>query len=244
MRLENTHFARIGSNEEFVPQLVLEMPELVDATLIHGAARDKLKEAISSISIEGLMPAFERLMQIRTSATEPLPELNRKQLYEDFSRTLWHAYKDLMQRAARLMDTDMGFLFQKDSQFDAGVAALITRWLRLRETNVGDYLRQTRSIWQNDLADFRNNDLEHKDDRDPAVYAVRYTPPHAESLFNHVWRTIADILSMLVSVHLITGVSLVEIPGEHSSKARRRRFGFSVPGLKSAQMWAIIYLTY
>ena len=73
-------------------QLAMEMPELVDAAMIYGEARDKLKEAIVAISVEGLMPAFEHLKKIRTLLGQPVPELNRKQLYEDFTRVLWHSY--------------------------------------------------------------------------------------------------------------------------------------------------------
>src|SRR5215469_18009172 len=84
-------FADIGGSEEFLIQLAMEMPELVDASMILGADRDKLKEAITVISIEGLMPAFEHLKRIRVSTGHEMPELNRKQLYEDFTRVLWHA---------------------------------------------------------------------------------------------------------------------------------------------------------
>ena len=58
-------FANISGSEEFLMQLAMEMPELVDASMIHGANRDKLKEAIMVISVEGLMPAFEHLKKIR-----------------------------------------------------------------------------------------------------------------------------------------------------------------------------------
>jgi hypothetical protein len=53
-----THFANISGCEEFVMQLVMEMPELVDASTIYEPARQKLKEAILAISIDGLMPAL------------------------------------------------------------------------------------------------------------------------------------------------------------------------------------------
>jgi len=40
----------------------------------------------------------------------------------------------------------------------------------------------------------------------------RYDPALSEKLFESVWRTIADILAMLVSLHFSTGKSLEEIP--------------------------------
>lgn len=69
------------------------------------------------------MPAFEHLKKIMDPASQALPVLNYKQLYEDFTRSLWHAYKDLMQIAAKMMEPEFGFLFQKETQFEAGMAA-------------------------------------------------------------------------------------------------------------------------
>ena len=89
------HFANVGTSEEFIETFSGEFLELVDASHIHGAERDAVKNAIMTVLTEGLMPAFERLRHIRASVTTSLPELNRRQLYEDFARVLWHAYKDL-----------------------------------------------------------------------------------------------------------------------------------------------------
>ena len=79
-----------------------------------------------------------------------------------------------MQKAAKMMEPEIGFLFQKDAQFETGLAA----WDKKRpgaEKALGGYLRKQRVDWQNDLADFRNY-FEHKDETDPAVYAGRYDP--------------------------------------------------------------------
>jgi hypothetical protein len=219
-------FANISGSEEFLMQLVMEMPELVDASMIHGAQRDKLKEAIIAISVEGLMPAFEHLKKIRGSAAHRVPELNRKQLYEDFTRVLWHAYKNLMQKAAKMMETEIGFLFQKDAQFEAG----LIEWSKKRRqlAQVAPWMRKQRAEWQDEMADFRNNVLEHCGDSDPAAYAGRYEPAHAEQIFDRVWHTIADILAMLVSLHLPPRTRLVEIPEEERDKVRPRRFRFAV----------------
>jgi hypothetical protein len=51
----------------------MEMPELVDASMIYGEERDKLKEAILIVSMEGLMPAFEHLKKIRASVGLEMP---------------------------------------------------------------------------------------------------------------------------------------------------------------------------
>ena len=222
-------FAHISGSEEFLAQLAMEMPELVDASMIYGEARDRLKEVILAISVEGLMPAFEHLKKIRALSGEPIPELNRKQLYEDFTRVLWHSYKDLMQKAAKMIEPGFGFLFQNEANFEAGLA----EWEKTRPQMaraVAPYLVKQRIDWQNDLSKFRNY-LEHKDDTDPNVFASRYEPEHAEKVFEQVWRTIADILAMLVSLHLPPGVSLIEIPPGDRDPVRVRRFRYAVSGL-------------
>lgn len=97
---------------------------------------------------------------------------------------------------------------------------------------VASYLREKRYDWQNELAAFRNY-LEHKDDIDPTVYSGRYEVPQAEKLFGGVWRTIADLLSMLVSLHLPPGILLVEIPPNERDPVHPRRFRFAVQGFPS-----------
>lgn len=225
-----THFANISASEAFIAQLVMEMPELVDMSAIYGEERDKLKEAILIVSFEGLMPAFENLKKIRASVGQQMPELNRRQLFEDFEGRLWHAHKDLMQKAAKRMEPEIGFLFQRqDTQFEAGLLDWGKKRPKLASA-VAPYLRKLRGDWQEDLREFRNY-LEHKDDRDPNVFANRYDSAHAEKLFESVWRAIADILAMLVSLHFPPGTLLQEIPPDDRDPVRPRRFRFQVKGI-------------
>jgi len=221
-------FANISGSEEFVTQLMMEMPELVDAGTIYEPERQKLKEAIAQICTDGLMPAFEHLKSIRASKVQNLPELNRKQLYETFTIVLWRAYKDLMQTATKMMEPEFGFLFQPDAKFESGLAKWITK--RPRHAGMADYFRQRRTEWQIDLGNFRNY-LEHRDETDPVRYARYYEPAHAEMIFDAVWRTIADLMAMLVSMHLPSNAMLVEIPTAQRDPVRPRRFRFALRGL-------------
>jgi hypothetical protein len=227
------HFADISGSEEFMQQLFTEIPELVEMTSIYGDDRKKLTEAILVISVEGLMPAFEHLKNIRASVGQQMPELNRRQLFENFEGRLWHAYKDLMQKAAKLMEPEIGFLFQKqDAQFEAGLLTLGGKQPKLAQA-VAPYLRKQRSDWQEDLREFRNY-LEHKDERDPGVFSSRYDAGHSEKLFESVWRAIADILAMLVGLHMSAGFTIAEIPPEERDSVRPRRFRLFRPGFPIA----------
>jgi len=225
------HFANIGASEEFVCQLAIEMPDLVGATkIIDPQERQEVIDAIGAISFEGLMPAFEHLKRIRSSSSARLPILDRKQLYDDLSRTLWVAYKTLAQKAAKQIGPDLGFLFQNDNNFETGAEAFRRGWPTAPDWFV-PYLREQRTKWQNDLSTFRNF-LEHAS---PAGdYSARYTPSHAEKLFDAVWRTIANILAALLGMH-IAPVELVEIPVNERRPGLPRRFGFAVPGISAPE---------
>jgi hypothetical protein len=222
------HFANISGSEEFMAQLMMEMPELVDAGTIREPERQKLKEAIAEICTVGLMPAFEHLKSIRALKAQSLPELNRKQLYETLTIVLWRAYKDLMQTAAKMMEPEFGFLFQSEAKFESGLAKWIAR--RPRQAGMADYFRKRQTEWQTELGEFRNY-LEHRDETNPARYAQHYEPAHAELIFEAVWRTIADIIAMLVSMHLPSNTILVEIPTTQRDPVRPRRFRYAMPRL-------------
>jgi hypothetical protein len=221
-----TTFAAISGSEEFLRQLVMEMPELVDASSILEPERCKVKEAILIMSIEGLMPAFEHLKEIRAVVGQAIPILKRTTLYEDFSGALWVAYKRFAQEAAKLLCPDAGFIFQrKPSSFDQGALVFRDNWPAAPAWFI-PYLEEQRAAWQNDLADFRNF-LEHGAPH--ADYSGRYDPEHAEALFGAVWRTVANILAALIGMHLRP--LLVEIPVNERSPVNPRRFRFAVEGL-------------
>ncbi len=221
------HFADVGASEEFVQQLMLEMSELLDGTTIPEPKRAEVKHAIMTISTEGLLPAFENLKRIRASLTKQMPVLNRKQLYEDFSRVLWHGYKDLMQRAALLMGAKIGFLFDTNAKFERGLAEF-RQGHPSAPQGFGDHLRTQRTNWQSDLADFRNLFLEHRQE-EQEKFSVFYQPESAEALFDSVWRTTADILVMLLAIHLPPGVGLEEIPATERTAQNPRRFRWVIP---------------
>jgi hypothetical protein len=214
------HFANVGTGEEFVEQFACEFPELIDATNIFDPQRQELKEAILAILIDGLIPAFEHLKKIRASVSQEMPTLNRMQLYEDFSRVLWHAYKGLMPKATGLLGFDIGFLFQNDVNFEKGAVEFNSKY----HSSVGlcDHLREQRNNWQNGLKEFRNH-LEHES-KDLTKFAKYYDPELAEVLFDSAWRTMADLLPILIASHFSPSHTIAEIPVNERDPTRRRRF--------------------
>jgi hypothetical protein len=218
------HFANVGISEEFVEQFSGEFMELLDATAIYGTERDAIKEAIMTILVEGLMPAFEHLRKIRQSVSTPIPELNRRQLYEDFARVLWHAYKDLMPKAALLLGFNIGFLFESNAKFEKGIGKFNDEYPSLI-MDIPGVLRRQRANWQQGLHKFRNDFLEHRK-QDIEAFEIYYRPETAERLFDHSWRTMADLFPVFIEARYPPGWSIKEIPPADSIPNRRRRFQF------------------
>ena len=75
---------------------------------------------------------------------------------EAFINAAARAIKKGMQDVATVLGVDIGFLFQKQAAFEAGVAAL-----QASDPAFADYLRQTRAVWSELLQDARNA-VEHE----------------------------------------------------------------------------------
>jgi hypothetical protein len=200
-------FADVGTSEEFVRQM-LEMFELLKGTMIPDQQQEVVRDAFGDILTNGLTPAFLELRSIWSSVGADLPLVDKLQLYEDFARKLWKSYKDLLQRAAAAMGFEIGFLFQNEKNFEAGLKTFRGANPMLIET-FEEYLRATRKNWQNDLAKFRNGFLEHQEGA-RIDFVKYYDPPTAEALFNLVSRTIVDFLVCLMNLRLRAGVHIVE----------------------------------
>ena len=85
---------------------------LVGATMIAGSVE------ISEFSYKSyLAPGL--------SGNPNVGVLNKVKRFDDMCKSLWSAYKDRMQTAARVMAYDIGFLFQENSSFEEGCKAFV-----------------------------------------------------------------------------------------------------------------------
>jgi len=200
------HFADIGMSEEFVKVMTDVLP-LVDAGTIYEPERKEVNEAINSILIDGLMPAFSELRQIREMQGKAVPVINRMQPYEDIARKLWNSYSKFTPHAARLMGFKIGFLFDNDKEFKKGCEEFRKQNPKL-QAGFEEFFQQTRDNWQDELASFRNKWLEHPVG-DRKKYHKFYALDYAEGLFDAVWRTIVDILVVLLQLRMHDGWTIV-----------------------------------
>jgi hypothetical protein len=224
-----TKVADIEGDEPFVKGIRDFLP-VVDASTIYEPERTQVKDAIMSILMDGLMPAFLELRRIRESVGKDVPLMNRMQPYEDLARKSWRAYKELTQKAVRLMGFKIDFIFDNDKKFHEGAK-------RFREDNPDlrsdfeSFLEGNRTGWQNQLARFRNNWLEHPHD-DPGQYKDFYRSEQAEALFECVWKTIADLLPPLLELRLPFGIKLVEQHPNDPNPRWPQRFRYEHPSFK------------
>jgi len=194
--------------EEFQSFYFDEVHELVDITNIHGQDRQDLTDAIMVMVLEGLLPAFDELRLIRLYKDKPLPILNRKKHYENFARVLWHGYKDLWPKVAALLGYDIGFLFQREAIFKQGLEMFVAQNQSQILLNVSEFLTRQRTNWQQDLATFRNDFLEHRKDDVAATVGRFYDPKWSEAVFVAVWKTIAELLSTFLESRFMPNGSI------------------------------------
>ncbi len=219
----------IGTNDEFVRQFGDEFMELVGAVARSKDKQDEIKDAIARLLVEGLLPAYERLREIRFVNDKQIATMNRRQLFEAFSGALWIAYKSLMPRPCKLLGFDIGFMFGDDSTFERGASAFKVE--HPGEALVVEFLRFQRTDWQNDLADFRNNFVEHRNsDRDE--FARYYELSTAEELFEKGWKSMADILPVFIAANFAGAVRIEEIPDAERDPNTRRRFRWVMHGVR------------
>jgi hypothetical protein len=221
-----SRFANIGAGEPFVHQIMQELPQLVEAgSITEASLRTRVKEAILLIGIEGLMPALNSLNKIRSLPDPNLPEMDRRQLYDNFGGKLWRAYSELLPSAARALGFDIGFLFKDDAKFEDGLRRFQALYPALR-AELGDYLRQQRQHWQTELAHWRNKYLEHYTKSWEEVRSM-YDVGHAERFFEGACNAIVIVLAVLIENKLWLGWSLQEVPEERRNPNFPNRFCLS-----------------
>jgi hypothetical protein len=175
---------------------------------------------------ECLIPAFVSLRELRAIAGEPkAPLLTKTKHFDDMCKSLWSAYKDRMQSAARLMGYDIGFLFQNKAAFEKGCAAFVDANPHVDKELV-ERMRFNRATWQPDLKRFRNDYFEHQKISQQEM-APFYSLRRAEELFERVWAAAEEILVLLMAARLPAAACLREIPVNERDPGNPKRFGFA-----------------
>lgn len=222
-------YADFGTGEPWVARVMMGLSTVVDATTCPN--RDQIKLAIAAV-YEALVEAFNDLRELRRIEEDPsAPVTEREGKFSAFYVHLWRAYRDRFHKGVPpALGYDLGFLWQKEKRFEEGAARFIEEHPDV-DPRLMEMLRDDRRSWQEKLALFRNEHLEHRQKLKPEFVASFYTLGGAELAFENVWQAIEDITVQLLIPHLAPGVRLVQIPEADRDPVIPRRFAFEVPGL-------------
>jgi len=262
-------FADEGSSSPFMARLLMGMLRLRDAVLPDGGQRDAFDKAYQSVTTP-LLDARERMKKIAALwerhaqgvQSGEIARLQGRAIHVDenvdsdlgqemdaFLSAATRALKTGMQAVAAGLGTTIGFLYQKQGLFEAGVTAL-----EVTDADLAAYLRETRAQWSETLIG-RRNAVEHANWRLPDVVyernggGVRAREPEVDGLpVTAFTRTIFDRLSCFVeevTAHLLQGqlmegITITELPlAEREEEAPERfRITVAVGGLTP---WTIAY---
>jgi hypothetical protein len=217
-------FADVGTNEPFLSRLSIGLTDILNATLYPN--RDEIRNSITELAVECVLPAFLSLRELRRIAGDAkAPILTKQKHCDDMYKSLWAAYKDRTSSTAKLMGYDIGFLYQKDSSFEQGCAAFPKAHPEVSDGLV-PRMKNNRTSWQNSLARFRNDYLEHKTIERSEV-EVFYSLDRAEVTFQTVWVAIEEILATLLAARLPSMAALREIPEAERNPQMPLRFGWA-----------------
>jgi hypothetical protein len=214
-------FADVGTDDEFVRQLAVDFNEIMGASAIYGSRRDEINGAIMELLVDGLVPAYSHLRDIRHPSARGLGLLKRNQQIEDFTSALWRAYKTLLPKATNQLGYEIGFAFQGDSKFETGATAFNNA--HPQYTEIPNYLRRQRVAWQNRLAVFRNDFIEHRNfERDE--FTDYYDPKAATKLFELVSTVIGELLLVFIAANLTPQAGIERVRPEDRDPVYPRCF--------------------
>lgn len=221
----------IGTSNPFVARISLGLFDILDVT--NFKERKKINDAIFEILLEGLMPAFISLRELRKLETqrakgESVPIITINKSYYNLYNHLWVAYKDRMQRVVKLLGFDVGFLFQKENQFKQGCENFLKQHPNFNQAFT-KMLADERKSWQNILSIIRNHYLEHKI-LDIKQVERFFTIENAKLLFYNCWQAIEEILVILLrtGMPLDKGIDIAEIPEKERDPDCPKRFRFVI----------------
>ena len=166
------HYADFGSAEPWVARTILQAQTLVNAVPAFAATRRAFHEEMGETFL-ALSMAFTALRELQRAVVRGAPAGELEGAYDRLYRQLWTAYKDRFQKSLRALGYELGFVWQNDHRFEAGVAKLVAQRPELGELMrlIGRY----RDEFQRAIASYRNDYVEHRKDFDPRALASFHT---------------------------------------------------------------------
>ncbi len=210
-----------GTEEEWVARVAFGLAELLRQ--LHQTEEERFRsgEALQEMDNE-LSAAFMAVCNVRElDGREDIAFMELRKEYDAIYDHLARAYKDRMSTLAATLDYDIGFLFQKDQNFESGASLFLSAQPRIQSDFI-DMLREDRRIWATGLQKFRNEVLQHR--AEGAQTAPYFNVGFAEATFRNVWQAIEDTVVWLIEPLLPPIFGIYEIAPENRDPKCPRRY--------------------
>jgi hypothetical protein len=259
-----------GTSSPFVARLFLGLCLLRDQAIADKTLRNEFDKAFEGVltGLESLRDTAKSLQNTYSSHSDAVangqaarivngniyvPEtidLELKKQIEGLIGTASRVVKERMKGLLKLLGINIGFMFQRESAFNNGIA-------RLRPTDpaLADYLVETRAKWCERLQTIRNDLLEHGTwslDHvryelsgtniraiEPAVDGQAVTE-FAAHIVDRVCCFVEDLCSHALQARMLHDVSLTEIPLSQRDPGNAARFRVALIG-GGTPLWTIVY---
>lgn len=255
-----------GSSSPLMARLMIGMLNLRDTVMDHKA-RDTFDKPYDLVlkPLLGARDAMHQMAKVwreheRKVATGDVARLERSSIHVDesidrefgqeaeaFINAAARAMKKGMQDVAAALGVNIGFLFQKQAAFEAGLAAL-----QASDPALARHLRQTRVVWSETLQDARNA-VEHEGwTLSPVRYTrvldgVKASEPEirgmpatefASFIFDRLACFVEDVTAHLLASKLPPLMALTEVPlaDRREDMPERFRVTFAAGGMPPWQI--------
>jgi hypothetical protein len=259
-----------GTSSPFIARLFMGICRLRDQALSDAKVRNEFDAVFESVlnGLESIRASSSELAKTFTEYQQQLArgegvqiqgnvaQVDKKKIdreirtkCEEVIGTSCRVIKDRMQVLLRTLGLDIGFLFQKDGAYSAGLAKM-----RLQNSALADYLHQTRTKWSEHTILCRNN-FEHTIAGQLKVKlqflgnSVTAPEPQVEGqpvtvFVSHIADRVCcfceDLLAHALQSNMTAGVSITEIRLAERKPEIVERFQPALVG-GGALLWTIAY---
>jgi hypothetical protein len=259
-----------GTSSPFVARMFLGLCLLRDQAIADKALRDEFDKAFEGVltgleSLRDTARSLQNAYSLHSDAVtrgqaariingnifvdQPI-DLELKKQIESFIGTASRIVKERMKDLLKLLDTNIGFLFQKETAFTNGIERL-----KSSDPALADYLVETRAKWCERLLTIRNHLLEHGTwSLDHVRYeisgtSVRTIEPlvdgqpitkFASHIVDRVCCFVEELCSHALQARMLHDVSLTEIPLNQRDSGNAARFRVALIG-GGTHLWTISY---
>ncbi len=245
-----------GSQSPFMARLLIGVLHLRDAVFADKATRDKFDKAYelassSLLSARSIVKDVAKMwstharkvaagevarLKGRTIEIDESIDTELRDGVENFLNVATRALKQGMQAVANELQTNIGFLFQKQAAFDCGIAVL-----EKTDPDLAQYVRKTRD-WSERLLG-RRNAVEHegwslpavkyveKDGRVDAIEPLIDGQPMSQfvaTILDRVACFVEEVTAHCLQRHLPAEITITELPITQREKQVPERFKITV----------------